>query len=140
MIWYDENLNRKGTIAFNIEQTEINFTWFTSDSYLAAGKVYFFGWTTKYAGTPLSDYISVLGFIDTSSGDMSSSGTCFDNTYQADADTVFTNSVGSLASATSASVKPLSFVISTFVSTVSLTFNTDDSFTDSASEPACMAS
>jgi len=81
MLWYDETYTQKGDLSIDFFQPSISYNWYSSDTYYASGKAYFFGWGSEYKGTPLANIISVFGFLEISTGEMSIADTCFDNKY-----------------------------------------------------------
>ena len=92
LYWYDETFTRKGTLAIDFYQPGTRYNWYSSDTHYASGKVYYFGWGTEYRGTPLTNIISVFGFLDISSGEMSISNSCHDKKYSSNIDGAMPNS------------------------------------------------
>jgi len=111
----------------------VSYKWYSSDTYVAGSKVFLFGWGSEYKGTPLTNNISVFGFLDISSGELSSTGSCFDKKSESSANLAITPFVTNVASLLSTTLNPLTYTIGTLITDLALIFNTGDSFTDEAS-------
>lgn len=111
----------------------MSYKWYSSDTYVAGNKVFLFGWGSEYKGTPLTNNISVFGFLDISSGELSSTGSCFDKKSESSANLALTPFVTNVATFLSSTLTNLTYTIGTLISDLALSFNSNDSFTDEAS-------